>query len=184
MAHPRKSIRLAVVALLIAAATAAEGRVNPTRVEPNKKSELPALGVYTLSDVVDAAASDAQDEVHRLELEVVGWVAHADSNPSDNQMDDIAEQVELAMSGDLFLGGLLSEELQFVGTTMEVVEDDGRSDPLVGVVVFTYSATYRRAKAVAVATDDFLRADVKQTPVGGVGDTAPAEDLINVRSTP
>lgn len=183
MAHPRKLIRVAVVALLVAARTAAGSRVNPTRVEPHKKSQLPAIGVYTLSDSVDEANSTATEAKHELELEVVAWVGHTDSAPADDAMDDIAEQIENAMRSDPFLGGKAAHEVTFKGTAMEIVEDDGRSDPTVGIVVLTYSVKYFSTIVADAPTDIFRTAKVTDKLTGGVPDTAPSIDQYTVRST-
>lgn len=187
MAHPRKQIRQAVVALLIAANTNAAGRVKGTRVEPHKNSQLPAISVYTLTDPVDEDLSTNTTEVHPVELEIALWVAHKDSAPADDAMDDLAEQVEAAMratvSSNSMLGGKATA-IVFKGTAMEVAEDDGRSDPEIGIAVMKYVVVYRASLAAADATDDFLRADAKHPLVGGIaGDTPVAEDLFNVRSS-
>lgn len=182
MAHPRKLIRHAVAALLVDAATYAGARVKPTRVEPHKKSGLPALGVYTLTDPVNDDDSSQTEEAHELELEVVGWVAHSDEYPVDDAMDDLAEQVEAAMNADPFLGGAASE-VSFKGTTMEVVEDDGRSDPVVGIVVLTYAVKYRADLAAGEAVDDFLRVTADHRMVGAV-EANQASDKFVVQETP
>jgi len=182
MAHPRKLIRHAVVALLIAAATAAGERVQPSRVEPNRKGRLPALGVYTLNDPVDEDASSETEEAHEPELEIVGWVAHTDAVPVDDAMDDLAEEVEAAMKADPYLGGTAGS-VRLVGTTMEVVEDDGRSDPLIGVVVLTYAVTYRVDQAAPAELDDLRSVDAKHRTVEAV-EANQARDQFIVQEAP
>lgn len=147
MAHPRESITQAVVALLIAANTAAGSRVVSTRIEPHKPSGLPAISVYALNDQTDDAISSEMEVGHRLNLEITGWVKHSDSVPVDEAMNNLAEQIEVAMRADPYLGGTASDSI-FEGSAMQVVEDDGRSDPVIGVVVLTYSVTYHVALAV------------------------------------
>lgn len=185
MAHPRKAIRQAVVALLIGANTAAGNRVTGTRVEPHPDSELPAISVYTLNDPVDEDLSSQTEEAHVVELEIAIWVAHKDSYPADDAMDDIAEQVEAAMRATVnsgsYLGGKASD-IVFKGTVMGLVEDDGRSDPEVGIAAMTYSVTYRADITAAAPTDDFLRVQSTEQVTGGVPDTAPVVDQFNARS--
>lgn len=183
MAHPRKLIRQTVVALLAGANTAAGTRVLGTRIVPHRKSGLPALSVYTLSDPVDQEVSTDIEETHELELEIAGWVAHTEALPVDDAMDDLAEQVQTAMRGDPFLSGKASE-VRFKGTVMEVVEDDGRSDPTIGVVVLTYLVTYREDLTAAAPTDDFITVNATHKIAGGVADTAPASDQFTVQETP
>lgn len=184
MAHPRKLIRHAVVALLIAANTAAGERVQGTRVEPHKRAQLPALSVYTLNDPVNEDTSSETEEAHELELEIAGWVAHTDATPVDDAMDDLAEQVEAAMRADPALGGK-AMDTRLVGTTMEIVEDDGRSNPLVGIVVLTYAVKYTADLTESSDDlDDFLRVEATHQIVGVIeDDTEPAEDEFTVQET-
>lgn len=183
MAHPRKLIRQAVVALLVAANTAAGPRVKGTRVEPHKKGQLPAIAVYTLTDPVDEDASSQTEEAHVVELEIAGWVAHTDAIPADDAMDDLAEQIENAMKADPYLGGKASE-VTLVGTVMEVVAPNGQSDPLVGIVVLTYSVAYWADKTATAVLDDFRTVDATHQIAGGVADTVPAEDTFTVQEPP
>lgn len=184
MAHPRKLVRQAVVALLTAANTAAETRVSGTRVEPNKKTALPAISVYTLTDSVDQDVKKPLEDSHVIDLEIAGWVAHKDSAPGDDAMDDLAEQIEAAMVATTatgsYLGGTASE-VRLLGTEMQMVEDDGRSDPLVGIVVLKYEITYYADLTTTAVADDFLTDDAKFPLVGGVVDTLIPEDTFTVQ---
>ncbi len=185
MAHPRKLIRHALVALLTNA-TAAGARVQGTRVEPHKKSQLPAISVYTLREPVDqdASANTAPRELTRdVKVEITGWVAHSDALPVDDAMDDLAEQIEAVMDADPYLGGTAGESV-LESTEMQVVEDDGRSDPLVGIVTLTYSVTYRTSPAAPANLDDFITVDATHKIAGGVADTVPAIDQFTVQETP
>lgn len=178
MAHPRKLIRHAFATLLIGANTAAGTRVDTTRVEPQTEQELPAISVYTLSD--DVAGESSTEDEHELHLEVVAQVAHTDSNPCDDRMDDLAEQIEAAVVADPYLGGKASQ-ITLKGTVMEVVEVDGRSDPTVGIVVLTYSVKYFSSVVLAEPGDKFLTAKVTDTLVGGVPSTVPTVDTFTVQ---
>jgi hypothetical protein len=186
MAHPRKLIRQAVVALLVDADTAAGARVQGTRVEPHKKSQLPAISVYTLREPVDQDASveTAPRELTRnVKVEITGWVAHTDDVPVDDAMDDLAEEIEAAMDADPYLDSEAADSI-LEETVMQVVEDDGHSDPLIGVVTLTYSVTYRTSPAAPADLDDFLSVEATHAIVGGVEDTVPAEDQFTVQETP
>jgi hypothetical protein len=147
MAHPRELISQAVVALLIAAGTSAGSRVYATRFDAHKKTGLPALSVYTLNDPTSEDESSEMEVAHALELEIAGWVAHTDAVPVQTAMNALAEQVEIAMRANEYLSGNASEVVH-TGTVMEVVEEDGRTSPVVGVVVMTYSVKYHIALAV------------------------------------
>jgi hypothetical protein len=183
MAHQRKLIRHAVAALLISANTAAADRVTPTRVEPLGKN-LPAISVYALGDEndVETATNSAPRQNNRtLKLEITAWVAHRDSAPCDDAMDDIAEQIEAAMAADSYLADTAADCV-YESTVIAVVEVDGHSDPEVGIIVLTYQVTFNAYEG-ATATDDFESADVQQAPVGGIpGDTPVVEDTFNPRT--
>ncbi len=183
MAHQRKLIRQAVVALLTNA-TPAGARVQGTRIEPHKKSQLPAISVYTLSEETDkSSAETAPLELTReLKLEVTGWVAHSDALPVDDAMDDLAEQIEQIMASDYYLGDTVAAQM-LESTEMQVLEDDGRSDPLIGIITLTYGITYRTAPLESGGdVRNFVTVDAQQKIVGGVADTAIAEDTFVVEA--
>lgn len=157
MAHPRKIIRHAVVALLTGV-TAAGDRVFSTRVEPLKKRPLPSLSVYALGEPVrDGGSNTAPRELTRdVRVEIAGWVAHSDSLSVDDAMDDLAEQIEAAMDADPYLAGAAGDSI-LESTEMEVSND---GDRLIGIVALTYSVTYYTSPAAPANLDDFERAGV------------------------
>lgn len=88
----------------------------------------------------------------------------------------------LADNGTLPLAlrvGTVVDQL-LTSTSMQVLEEDGKSDPLVGIVVLTYAITFKTRPATAATPDDFNTADVKQQVVGGVSDTTAVEDTFTV----
>jgi hypothetical protein len=185
MAHPRKEIRHAVVALLTNA-TAADARVQGTRVEPHKKSQLPAISVYTLREPVDqdASAGTAPLELTRdVKVEITGWVAHSDELPVDDAMDDLAEEIEAAMDADRYLGGKAGDSI-LEETVMQVLEEDGRSDPLIGIVTLTYSVTYRTSPAAPSDLEDFLSVDAKHRIAGAVEANQARDQFVVQETTP
>lgn len=181
MAHPRKLIRKAVVALLVNANTAAAARVFPTRVPPIRKTELPAIAVYTEDEETDQdSMTTAPRELKRdVVVAVELYVVHSDSYTVDDATDDLAEQVENAMNGNRYLSGTAGE---CVLVSTETGIADGSADPIVGIAKLSYRATYRSDTAAGIANDDFLRADAKYQVVGGVSDTPVDEDTFSVRS--
>ena len=58
------------------------------------------------------------------------------------------------------------------------------SDPLIGVVRLTYTATYRTSPAAPTLTNDFNTVDTQTAVVGGVSDTVHVEDTVNVQESP
>lgn len=150
MAHPRELLVQAVVALLIAANTAAGSRVTRTRTDPHKNPQLssgavlPALSVYALNDPADLNASSEMEEAHALELKITGWVAGTDAVPADQAANALMDQVGIALRADEYLGGLASGVVHR-GTTMNVVESDGRSSPAIGIAQLTCTVKYHIA---------------------------------------
>lgn len=137
MAHQRKLIRQAVTALLIGA-TAAGARVFPSRVLPLRTPELPTIAVYTADESVEEGSrQSAPRELERLVSVVVeAWVAPADD--VDDAMDDIAEQIEVALHADPYWGGVVGDSI-LTGSETEVV---GQGDRRMGLVILTYAAIY------------------------------------------
>lgn len=175
MTHPRTEVREAVIAALLNA-TSAGTRVDDTHFDPHRAGRLPAISVYTLHEPVrPTSAETAPRELTRdVQVEIVGWVAHTATLPVAKAMDALAEQVELVMDANRYLSGAAGESI-LTDTEMQVVEQDGHSDPLVGIITMTYTVTYRTQPSFSVL-DDFLRAKATHQVVGGVIDTIPAAD--------
>lgn len=182
VAHPRKLVRDAVVALLTNA-TSAGSRVFPTRIEPIRKAQLPAIAVYTLSEESAPETDSAPRELARIvRVEIAGFVAHTNAIPVDDAMDALAEQIESAMDADRYLDGAAYDSV-LEGTELQVREDDARSDPLLGIITLTYAVEYRTTPVVG-SLDDFLTASTSHQVVGGIpGDTVPAEDEFIVQES-
>lgn len=179
VAHPRKLLRHAVVAALTGT-TDAGTHVEATRVDPNRETRLPAIGVYTLRETVDEGSADTQPrELTRRPLVMIeAWVADTAAVPVDDGIDDLCEQIEAAMDSDRFIGGTAGDSV-LQSTEMAV----HTTDPLVMIVTLTYEVTYRTEPGVVVL-DDFLRAKSTHDLVGGVADTVPAIDEFTVQEPP
>lgn len=78
--------------------------------------------------------------------------------------------------------GKKAGEVRLVGTTMEIREDDGRSSPLIGIVVLTYAVTYRVDLVAAPPADLFLRIGATHRIVGA-GDDIAAQDHFVVQES-
>ena len=180
MAHPRTLIRQAVVAQLLSV-TAAGARVYDSKISPARKGDLPGIVVYTPSEAVDVDTERSPRELERsCDLKIAGLVRGADEAEVSLAMDDLALQIETAMDSDPYLNGAAGDSV-LAGTDTEIGVDNGRSDPLVGIVELTYAVTYRTTPAEPTAADDFLTVDAKQKVVGGVSDTVQIEDQFTVQ---
>lgn len=187
VAHPRKVIRHYIRSLLTNA-TAAGARVQSTRIEPHRKTQLPAISVYTLREPVDVdkSADTAPRALFRdVKVEIAVWVPGPADPEGDiaDAMDDFSEQIEALMDGDRYLGGLtngLARDTILENTELAVRGGEG-AEPAIGVLTMTYSVQYR-SSAAQLAVDDFLRAHVK-TQMPGVEDAGAAVSDINVRQS-
>lgn len=181
MAHQRKLIRDAVIAALTGT-TAAGARVSSTRVDPHKRGELPAISVYTLREPISDVSDTAPRELTRdVKVEIVGSVASHESDTLADAMDDLAEQIETAIDADPYLDGAAADSV-LEGTTIQVLEDNGGSSPLVGIITLTYAVTYRTSPA-APTLDDFRRVGATHQAPGAVDSNA-AHDRFAVQEAP
>jgi len=174
MAHPRKLLRQAVVAQLVAASTAAGARVEATREIPRRRATEPAIGVYTPEEENESTGRSAPRESMRsTQLIIEGIVVG--SSGVDDALDDLAEQIEDALDADDTFGGKASES-SYVRTELETLEDGART---VGLVRLTYNAVYFKLAPAAVAAEDaFEVASLKYDLNGAVIASEQAEDLI------
>jgi hypothetical protein len=99
-------------------------------------------------------------------------------------MDDLAEQIEAAMDGTRTSAQGRTRLSILESDRDEVIEDDGRSDPLVGIVDAHVLGDVPHEPGAPANLDDFLTVDAKQKLVGGVASTTPAEDTFTVQETP
>lgn len=181
MLHQRHVIRHAVRDVLDGA-TAAEERVSTTRVLPYRRSELPAISVYTLEEAVDleeTTTSAPRELTRELQLEIAGWVEPGGS--VDDSMDALALEIETAMHADPYLGDTVAECL-LVGTTMSLLDE---GEKLLGLVTLTYAVTYRTlAPEANEELDDFLVADVTTNLANEVHEDNAARDEVVVQELP
>lgn len=177
MPHPRALARKAVVARLMNA-TSAGTRVFNTRIDAYKKTEIPAISVYTPSEAVDGDSEGREPRELKRELvvEIAGCVPHSAGHHVADAMDAMSLEIETAMDVDRGLDGTAGECI-LESTEMDVLKD---ADPVVGVVLLTYRVTYRTEPA-ALTLDDFLRMKATNQIVGGVDDTVPAIDEFTVQ---
>jgi hypothetical protein len=137
--HPREQIVQTVVTLLIAAGTAASTRVENTRIDPRRKTELPAISVYARNDPTNAAASSEMEEAHDLVVEIVGM-----AEPS--AINALMEEIEDVIRDDPYLGGVASDS-RITRTPVDVGKVDGRSDPAVAFAALNVVVRYHIALA-------------------------------------
>lgn len=179
MPHQRTLIREAAIAAL-SGRTAAGTRVLDSPIDPHRRGEVPAIGVYTPEDPVESETDDDAEQEHVLELKIGGWVKAVPGATLAATLDALALEIETAMALDPHLGGTVSK-CKLRVTRMGFAEDNGASDPVVGILTMQYVATYYSRAPEPAELDEFLRSRATFPVVGAVDDTVPAQDLFNVR---
>lgn len=123
---------------LLTGATDAGSRVHETRMLPFKKAELPAISVYALSETIDSDSRTVSPREYRRDLTLAIDVVARAADDCDDDLDDIATQIEDAMHVDATLGGVCSDA--FLMSTEIGISTE--TDQHVGVLTLTYSVEY------------------------------------------
>lgn len=133
--HVRKQLRDAVVTRVTGLPTTG-ARVYAHRAYPLERAKLPALRVYTASETAEIVTIHAPMIQDRsIEVRVEGVEAAAETS-LDDTLDQIAKEVETALSTALTVGGA-SVTLTYTGCEIEL-SDDG--DKPHGVVTLNFTA--------------------------------------------
>lgn len=136
-AHLRTQIRTVLMTRLIGLATAGN-RVFQNRGEMLAVNELPALLVMNDSDQVGARSLGSQAGAHpRAELHTMSYKIRAvvKANAAlDDVLDQICKEVEMAVSGDIFMGGLTLDS-RLMDTSFEL---DDQGDTRVGIATMVW----------------------------------------------
>lgn len=137
MSHIRQQIREAIE-LKLTGLTTTEDRVYKNRVNPLDKANLPCLVITSVRDVsLGPISHDVPRTIqHDASINITAYVKALDN--LDDALDDICEQVEIAMSTDRKLSGLVfSVDLQATDINFN---SDG--DQPHGIAQLEYSVRY------------------------------------------
>lgn len=185
--HQRKLIRHKVTEILKAAQTDCGEKWHPSRARGLWPNELPAGMVYTLDEEVTGAKETAPRELKRSVSLSIEFARKGESEQGapelfggatlDDQMDDLAEQIEQALFADDTLGGLAAD--CYLTRTMFGIEIDGEEVSMTGRMTFTVEY-YTYAPAFAYL-DDFVTArqeyDIAAEETDGTVDAADTTTL-------
>lgn len=127
--HVRRQIRDAVFTSVTGLATTAS-RAYKNRVYPVR--EIPGLIVYNGNEDSEPDTIGTRSTTRVLNLNIEAYAT------SDDVLDEICKEVEVALSADTTLGGL-SKDCYLISTTFEFAEGDDPS----GVATMTYQIPYR-----------------------------------------
>ena len=135
MSHARTQIRDAIFGILDIAIS--NVTIQKSRIYPIGEGKLPAILIYARQEnLQEVTISKPRTHFRSLSL-VIEVIAKANSN-LDQTLDDIAVQIEEALSADTTLGGLVKNTI--LQTTDIQYLDEG--DKPHGVMLMTYSVTY------------------------------------------
>jgi len=136
MAHVRKQIRDRMASTISTGATLVSSRVYTTRVYPLTDANLPAITVYTGSEVSSRLNMGLNDLNRSLTVDVDIYVRA--TSTFDDDVDAIAVQIEEAIAGDFTVNGLAKEAV-LTGTEIQF---SGDAEQPIGVAKLTYSVRY------------------------------------------
>jgi len=136
MAHVRKQIRDRMASTISTGATLVSSRVYTTRVYPLTDANLPAITVYTGSEVSNRLNMGLNDLNRSLTVDVDIYVRA--TSTFDDDVDAIAVQIEEAIAGDFTVDGLAKEAV-LTGTEIQF---SGDAEQPIGVAKLTYSVRY------------------------------------------
>ena len=136
MSHVRQQIRDRIVSVLKSNVSLVKRRVFSSRVYALTENDLPAITVYTGSEVSSRLNMGLNDLNRGLTLDVDIYVRS--TSAFDNDVDAIAVQIEEAIAGDFTVNGLAKEAV-LTGTEIQF---SGDAEQPVGVAKLTYSVRY------------------------------------------
>lgn len=134
--HQRTIIRQAAVAALLYQ-TAAGLRVVPSRMQPWRRGDLPAIAVYC-NDEKSAEANESPRELER-HVDMTVEVALLADDSIDEKADALAEEVERAFDLDRRLSGAAGDTT--LTDTKLILIDEG--ERLIAVIELSYDVLYR-----------------------------------------
>ena len=134
MTHKRQTIRVAAVAVLTGLTTTG---TNVTTSPVYPRDTLPHLSVSTPSETVETDLGVIGNTQTRTLVLMVEGRAQATANVQ-NTLDDIAEEVEVALMADVTLGGLALD------TELRETEVDltGDVEQPIGLITMTWAILY------------------------------------------
>lgn len=175
MAHPRKVVRDALAVMLVGQTDAGD-RVYSNRSRPQSIAKLPAIGIYNAGDTATMFDESPRRYRRRLNIAVDIYLKDTGGSDIDDQLDDLADQVEQAIFKDTTVGGTVSDMV--LGETSDVMVSMQREQT--AMLTITWQATlYQDTPEVDAAT----LSDYESTHVDWDipdGDPVDAEDNITL----
>ena len=136
MAHVRKQIRDRIASQLTSNVALVSSRVYTSRVYPLTEANLPAITVYTGSEISSRLNMGVGDLNRSLTVDVDLYVRATAT--FDDDVDAIAVQVEEAIASDFTVNGLAKEAV-LTGTDIQF---SGDAEQPVAVAKLTFTVRY------------------------------------------
>lgn len=137
MSHVRQQIREAIAAE-VTGLTTTGSNVHQSRIWNFEAGDLPCLSVFTNSETSETV-SLGETMSRIMQVAVEGYVRQAAD--TDDTLDTVASEVEVAMASDQTFGGL-ARASELSGTEIAYSTEGER---VVGVVTLTYQVQYYTA---------------------------------------
>ena len=136
--HPRQQIRDAIVTAVTGLTTTGSNVFN-SRIYRLSEDQLPAILVWTLNEDSDRETNGDDGFLMRSLNVMVEIMAHpSDTQTAQDELDDIALEIETALGADRDLGGLTTD--LFLSETRSNYTDEG--EVLLGGMSMTWTAEY------------------------------------------
>jgi hypothetical protein len=164
--HPRRAIREAVKAKLLAAdITDVGSRIDESRIAPHPRAQLPKISVYTDSESVDPASQLSSPPRYKRDLTLALEIWVEAENDVEDSLDELCLEVESALCVDPFLNNTCSRAT-FQSTEVAISVDGQRP---VAVARMLWSIHYySELPAVSDQTfDTFNTVEAKYTKLDG-----------------
>jgi hypothetical protein len=176
VAHRRQLIREAVKDALIEADTSAGERVYGNRMVPWRRTQLPAIAVYTLEESVDPDSKTTAPRILRRTLQLVVDAVTEESSTIEDELDALCVQIEAAMDTDETFSDVCARSI-LESTDIDILED---GEKLLGRARLIYAVEYdtEAPDAENVVLDDFNEASIDYNLENAVHEDNQATDLL------
>lgn len=147
MTHLRKTIRNVVTTAVTGLATT-NLRVYKSRRLPLTEVEYPCLCVYVRSDTPDYSEAAFDNSVawpvRTIDLHIQGHAKDEDSVRIEELLDDLAEEVEVALFAAFLAGSLTGVKMLTLGE--QTLSFDPEGEETMGVIDMVFNVSYRAAE--------------------------------------
>ncbi len=136
MSHRRTQIRDAVAALILAGSTSAGSRVFNSQLTPLWDTEFPAISVYARDEESSPLGISPTPLLRKLKITIE--IRAQNNSDLDEELDDVALEVENLMIANPSIGGLV----RALGLINTELSSEPQGEKAIGVSRLTYEVHY------------------------------------------